>query len=104
MAKEKPVFVENIRGETLTDERLIPLYWVIMHNDPVTTMDFVVKVLMNIFGHGLGKAQDLMLEIHHTGSSPVALMPLERAEFKVEMVHQSARARGFPLTCTLEAD
>ena len=89
-----------------TEERdgLVPLYWVVMHNDPVTTMDFVVLVLMQIFGYDPANAEETMYRIHHNGLEKIALMPLERAEFKVSAVHRAARASGFPLTCTIEPE
>ena len=101
---EKPAGDYDSREGTQVEDRLVPLYWVIMHNDPKTTMDFVVMILMRMFGHDADEAERLMLEIHNTGLSRVALMPLERAEFKVEQVHSAARAQGFPLTCTMEPD
>ncbi|MDH5477483.1 MAG: ATP-dependent Clp protease adaptor ClpS [Nitrospinota bacterium] len=101
---EKPLADIDSREDTLVDQRQEPLYWVIMHNDPVTTMDFVVMILMRTFGHAMDKAQELMLEIHHTGSSRVALLPLAMAKFKVGRVHMAARAHGFPLTCSVEPD
>jgi ATP-dependent Clp protease adaptor protein ClpS len=93
-----------VEEETDTRESLAPLYWVVMHNDPVTTMDFVVEILMRMYGYGQELAVKAMLAIHHNGLEKVALMPLERAEFKVQGTHAAARAKGFPLTCTIEAE
>lgn len=44
------------------------MYKVILLNDDVTTMDFVIEILMNIFHQNLEKASQTMLEIHHNGS------------------------------------
>lgn len=90
--------------ETSTRESLAPLYWVVMHNDPITTMEFVVEILVTMYGLGQERAVEVMLAIHNHGLERVALMPLERAEFKVQATHKAARARGFPLTCTIEAE
>lgn len=89
---------------TIEEQKLAPLYWVVMHDDPVTTMEFVVDILIKNFGLEKLRAETVMLSIHHTGLERVALMPLERAEFKVETVHKEARANGFPLTCTIEPE
>ena len=43
------------------------MYKVILLNDDVTTMDFVIEILMNIFHQNLEKASQTMLEIHHYG-------------------------------------
>ena len=91
-------------ADTWTDEKLGPLYWVVMHNDPVTTMEFVVRVLVEVFGVTSARAVELMYNIHNLGLEHVVLMPLERAEFKVETVHRAARAQGYPLTCTVEPE
>ncbi|MBF0292431.1 MAG: ATP-dependent Clp protease adaptor ClpS [Nitrospinae bacterium] len=94
----------HMDDETSTRESLAPLYWVVMHNDPVTTMEFVVEILMRMYDYGQERAVEVMLSIHHNGLERVALMPLERAEFKVQGTHAAARARGFPLTCTIEPE
>jgi len=99
---EKPLASPGAGEQTAGQETLGPLYWVVMHNDPVTTMDFVVMVLMKVFQLDYGKAVKLMYRVHHNGLEYVELLPLERAEFKVEMVHRAARAQNFPLTCTIE--
>jgi ATP-dependent Clp protease adaptor protein ClpS len=81
---------------------LNPDYHVIFHNDDVTTMEFVVAVLMQVFQHPLPAATRLMLEVHHTGRAVVATLPQEIAEHRREQVHALARPRGFPLICTIE--
>lgn len=94
----------RVDGQTSTMESLAPLYWIVMHNDPVTTMEFVVEILMRMYNYGQERAVEAMLSIHHNGLEKVALLPLERAEFKVQGTHAAARAKGFPLTCTIEAE
>ncbi len=96
--------VEDPSTDTAVKQRLIPLFWVVMHNDPVTTMEFVVDILINSFGFDNDRALEAMYSIHNNGLERIVLMPLERAEFKVESVHATARAQGFPLTCTLEPE
>lgn len=51
------------------------MYKVILLNDDVTTMDFVIEILMNIFHQNLEKASQTMLEIHHNGSGVWHLHP-----------------------------
>jgi len=90
------------RAETSARDSLAPLYWIVMHNDPVTTMDFVVMILMKVFAFDYDRAVGLMYHVHNNGLEHIAAMPLERAEFKVQAIHLAARAEGFPLTCTIE--
>ncbi len=94
------------KADPVTDEkpRLTPLYRIIIHNDDVTPMDFVVSVLMSIFGLGLIRATKVMWEAHRTGAAHVLTEPLERAEFHVEQARSLSRGRGYPLTFTIEPE
>ena len=65
-------------------------------------MEFVIRVLINIFSKDYASAEEIMYVIHYSGSAHVVTMPLEQAEFKVEQVHAAAAMEGFPFTCTLE--
>ncbi|MBI3620894.1 MAG: ATP-dependent Clp protease adaptor ClpS [Nitrospirae bacterium] len=47
-------------------------------------------------------AMRVMLEVHHTGSAVVAVLPMEEAELRQQQVHEAARAAGFPLRCLIE--
>ena len=90
--------------ETKPDEatRLAPRWKVIVHDDPITTFDFVLGVLRRVFAKSAGEAQRITREAHETGSALVDVLPLEQAEFRCEQVRSLARPHGFPLTMTLE--
>ena len=79
-----------------------PLWRVILHNDEVTTQEFVVEVLVTLFAKARAEAVRLMLEVHNTGASTVTMCPQERAELYVEQVHSLARGRGYPLAASTE--
>ena len=81
---------------------LIPQYNIIMWNDEVTTMEFVVRILINMFQKDYPTAESLMFEIHSNGMATVATMSLEQAEFKVDQVHMAASMEEFPFICTIE--
>mgnify|MGYP001025394798 CR=1 FL=1 len=81
-----------------------PLYKVILHNDDYTTMEFVVEILMTVFGKPLEKATQTMLNIHHKGKAVCGIYSREIAETKVETVHHLAASRGFPLKSTMEKE
>jgi ATP-dependent Clp protease adaptor protein ClpS len=81
---------------------LAPPWRVVLHDDPVTTMEFVVELLVSVFGKPPVEAVRLMLEVHHGGAAVVAVCPQERAELYVEQVVSLARPRGFPLAATAE--
>lgn len=81
---------------------VVPMYKVILHNDDATPMEFVVFALMRFFISDRNSAEAIMTEAHKEGRAMVAVMPFERAEFKVSRAHGYARANGFPLTFSIE--
>ena len=70
---------------------------VIVWNDPVNQMSYVVFVFMKVLGFTKEKAAKHMLEVHRLGKSVVATESRERAE----LYHQQIQAHG--LSVTLES-
>ena len=85
-----------------TTTRTCPMYKVIMHDDSVTSMEFVTQILVMIFNREINDAVQIMLEIHNTGSGLAGVYAMEHAELKVEQTHSLARTAKFPLTCSIE--
>ncbi len=79
-----------------------PKYRVLLHNDDYTTMDFVVKILEEVFHKTPAEATAIMLHVHNNGVGVCGIYPAEIAETKVDTVHAKARAAGFPLLATME--
>lgn len=71
--------------EHRTDEELPWL--VIVWDDPVNLMTYVVMVLRRIFGFDRAKAERLMLQVHHEGRALVACEAREQAELHVAQLH-----------------
>lgn len=69
---------------------------VIVHNDPVNLMSYVVKVFMKVLGFSLERAEKHMLEVHHKGRSVVWTGEREKAELFVQQLH------AYLLLATLE--
>ncbi|HEX7898262.1 MAG TPA: ATP-dependent Clp protease adaptor ClpS [Planctomycetota bacterium] len=90
--------------ETRTETRLTPLYRVLIHNDDVTPMDFVIKILTEVFRLGAFRSIQVMLEAHTRGVAHVVTEPLERAEFHVDQCRSLSRPRGFPLSLSYEPE
>ena len=84
--------------------QLAPLYRVLIHNDDVTPMDFVVRVLEEIFRLDAARSVEVMWEAHTKGLAHVVTEPLEAAEFHVDQCRSLSRARHFPLTFTIEPE
>ncbi|TVM18415.1 ATP-dependent Clp protease adaptor ClpS [Oceanidesulfovibrio indonesiensis] len=77
-------------------------YKVLLHNDDYTTMDFVIRVLMEIFRKSETEATHIMLTIHEKGVGTCGIYPAEVAETKINEVHSRARREGFPLRASME--
>jgi ATP-dependent Clp protease adaptor protein ClpS len=60
---------------------------VVVWNDPVNTMSYVVYVLRKLFGYDETKATRLMLQVHHEGRAIVTEGPRERAEADCFRLH-----------------
>lgn len=82
--------------------RLAPRWKVILHNDDVTTFDFVIDLLITLFRKPHLEAVRLTYEVHESGSALVVVTSFERAELYLEQVRSLARPRGFPLVATME--
>ena len=87
-----------------TNTELEPLYSVIIHNDEITPMDFVVEVLKQIFFLGNDRAAEIMLTAHIKGSAYVQTLPRVEAEKRVQRAHQAAGMEGYPLHFTVEPE
>lgn len=86
------------------DTRPAPRWKVIGHDDPITTMDFVVEVLRSVFGLSQARAYERMMRIHTCGSALIGRWGETEARRRVERATSKARAMGFPLTFTLEEE
>lgn len=95
---------EQIRVERAVELQEPPWYSVILLNDDVTTMEFVIIVLMQIFHYSLDEARILMLKVHETGSAVCGIYPHNVAETKVAQVYAMAKANNFPLQCRMEEE
>ena len=60
---------------------------VVVWNDPVNLMSYVVWVLRRLFGHSEELATKLMLQVHHDGRAIVSSGPLEKAELDCQRLH-----------------
>ena len=87
-----------------TKTKLEPLYRVIIHNDDVTPMDFVVNVLTNIFFVLQPDAVEIMLTAHYSGLAYVQTLPKSEAEKRINQAHFAAGLEGYPLHFSLESE
>ena len=88
----------------MDEEELERPYRVIIHNDNVTTFEFVINILVTIFQLSFFKATRVAFEAHNRGNAYVCTLPLEEAKSRVFKAQFAAREKGFPLTFTIEPE
>lgn len=86
------------------DEELEKPFRVIIQNDDVTPMEFVVAVLVTIFERSVDQAYEVMLDAHYNGRALVMVLPLKEAQDRVYAAQSVARDAGYPLSFYLEPD
>ena len=103
MAVEAPV--RSPGGAAVIDREIVrvrktsPRYKVLLHNDPVNTMEYVVLILRQVVPQlSEQDAMAVMLEAHNTGVGLVIICDLEPAEF----YSQTLNLKG--LTSTIEKE
>lgn len=84
-----PVEVDPVVEEPPAEGDLRPdMPWmVVVWNDPINLMSYVVHVLQKLFGFSLQKATRLMLQVHHEGRAVVSEGVREKAEADVARLH-----------------
>lgn len=87
--------------KTSTEEKLKSykpkMYDVIFLNDDYTPFDFVVSLLMNVFGHNEEKAQEITMKVHIEGSGVAGTYTYDIATQKQNDSLYLARSFNFPL-------
>ena len=88
-----------IEKKTERVRKISPRYKVLLHNDPVNTMEYVVKILREVVPQlSEQDAISVMLETHNTGVGLVIVCDIEPAEF----YSQTLNSKG--LTSTIEKE
>lgn len=94
------------QGQTNIKDRIEisePHKWaVIFWNDDFTTMEFVVKVLTDVFLKSEQEAEQLMLKVHEEGKAQVGIYSYDIAISRAKIATSMAREAGFPLKITYE--
>lgn len=86
------------------EQRLEPpsQYAVVLINDDYTPMDFVVRVLQEVFRMDESAASQVMLEVHKKGKGVAGVYTHEIAETKQAQALNFARKNQHPLMVVLE--
>jgi len=91
---------EQVR--TVTDIRYPDRFNVILVNDNVTPMEFVIQLLIEIFNCNTVEAKEIMLTVHESGKGIAGSYGLEIAEQKQQEATVIARHHGHPLKVVIE--
>ena len=100
MPKEQSSIKERQRIDLREPRR----YKVTIYNDDFTTMEFVVKILTQVFYKSEAEAETLMLQVHHSDKAVVGIYSYDVATSKVRKATNMAREEGFPLRLTVEPE
>lgn len=73
--------------ENDTAEQLQPLYHVILLNDEDHTYDYVIEMLVKLFGMTESKAYGHAVEVDTAGTTILLTCELEKAELKRDQIH-----------------
>ncbi len=79
-------------------------YKVVLLNDDFTPMEFVVDILVRLFGKARDQAAKIMLDVHNSGKGIAGVYTHEIAETKARMVFDLAQSQGHPLKADTEPE
>lgn len=91
-----PSTILNKDTKTVRKNQHHPKYNVILHNDDVNDMLYVMETLCTVLGIDEQTAYGFMMEAHNTGKSIVKTSELEHAEFYKQGLQDKS------LTATIE--
>ena len=80
-----PAEVDSPLGDEIVD--YVPVWDVVVWDDPVNLMSYVVWVFRSLFGFPEAEATRLMLQVHHDGRAVVDSGPREQAEMSAFRLH-----------------
>ena len=87
---DMPMFMENDNT-----------YNLILHNDDVTPMDYVIIALLTIFGKNEQESTELMLHAHRNGSAIIETVDYNSGKAKLDALSVLNMLMGFELNVTM---
>ena len=102
MSNETPVLEKKKQSTRRVKEP--SKYKVVIHNDDVTPVDFVIVMLITVFNYDDGRALDLTMTVHNQGKAVVGVYPYEIAEQKALEATSLATTNSYPLLVKVEAE
>lgn len=87
---DMPMFMENDNT-----------YNLILHNDDVTPMDYVIIALLTIFGKDEQESTEVMLHAHRNGSAIIETVDYNSGKAKLDALNILNMMMGFDLNVTM---
>jgi ATP-dependent Clp protease adaptor protein ClpS len=94
----------SIQPVAAEETELEPLYRVLIHNDDVTPMDFVIQILRRIFFVEGIAAVHIMYTAHFQGTAYVQTLPKNEAQSRIGRAQFAAGLEGYPLRFSMEPE
>lgn len=88
---------EAVKTRTDTSLQYPQRFHVIVYNDDYTPMEFVIKMLVEVFNKNIQTAKQITLDIHNNDSAIAGTYNLEIADQKCTEAITIARTNGHPL-------
>jgi ATP-dependent Clp protease adaptor protein ClpS len=86
-------------------ELMQPKKWkIVLHNDDVTPMDFVIDLLHVVFRMDVGKALAITMQVHTNNKGVAGVYPYEIAEQKYSEANKIIKLAEMSLKITLEEE
>jgi ATP-dependent Clp protease adaptor protein ClpS len=86
-AVAEPMTVTTPREQSDTKPKRQPPYHVILWNDESHTYEYVIAMMMKLFGHTMEKGFQIAKEVDTQGRSIVLTTTMEHAELKRDQIH-----------------
>lgn len=100
----KSQLIPRRAGEAQGQNEHARLCRVIVHNDDVTPMDFVIRILVSVFLVPDPNAVTIMYAAHLHGTAYVQSLPRADARRRINEAHFAARLKGYPLFFSMESE
>ncbi|MDR1559307.1 MAG: ATP-dependent Clp protease adaptor ClpS [Clostridiales bacterium] len=78
------------------------MFAVVVHNDDITTMDFVVEVLVKVFRKTTAEGAQIMMNVHERGKGVAGVYTYDIAVTKKFQADMMSREYNFPLKLTVD--
>lgn len=96
---------KTIHDEEVDIEIEMPgLYKVVLVNDDVTPVDFVIALLEHVFKHDPKTAKEITMDVHEKGAGVAGVYPYEIAEQKGVEATTISRNNNYPLQIRIEEE